>query len=265
VAFSGDGKVLAARPQIGGLGPVRFYNADTGHELKSPARLDLKVNVPCLAFHPSKLQLVVGTAVFVAHGQLALIDLRTGRALWALPRVHDTAVDGLALSPDGDTIATFGRTADGKGHCVKLFDTTKGTLIYDFGAAAKGIPSSVVFSGDGKLLAALFGDLSKPSVVVWDAVTRQEIRRITDLAWGSYNSRHNLAFLADNKTLAVSAWDRHLHLFDVTTGQRVGVYPGAYGISVSDVFAVGDGQMLLTDKQTDGTPLWKRTDALPPQ
>jgi WD40 repeat protein len=180
-----------------------------------------------------------------------------------------TAVDGLAISPKGETIATFGRTADEKGiwngaYGVKLFDAASGKLIHDFGAAAGGIPESILYSGDGKLIAALFGDLNKPAIVIWDAATHEEVRRITDLAGGTYSSRHNLAFLADNKTLAVSCWDRHLHLFDVTTARRVGVYPRVYGISVSDVFAVGDGRMLLTDKQSDGLPLWKQSDALAP-
>lgn len=275
LAFSGDGKILAAQPRKGPFSvPVRFYSAETGQELKSMAPLDLKVNVTCLAFHPSKLQLVVGTGDSPAHGQLALIDLRTRKALWALNNVHHTAVDGLALSPGGEMIATFGRTADEKGYWkgawgVKLFDTARGKLLHDFGAAAQGIPSSVIFSGDGKQLAALFGDLGKVSIVIWDTASHQEIRRITDLAGGSYSSRHNLAFLADNKTLAVPGWDKHLHLFDVTTGQRVGVYPRAYGLSASDVFAVGDGQMLLTHREahTQGEELllWKRSDALPPQ
>jgi outer membrane protein assembly factor BamB len=161
-------------------------------------------------------------------------------------------------------IATFGRTADAKGSCVKLFDTAKGALLHDFGATQKGMANSVIFSGDGKLLAAYFGDQNKPGIVIWNVATKQEVRRITNLARGSHTSRHNLAFLADHKTLAASCWDRHLHLFDVTTGQRVGVYPRAYGTSVSDVFSAGDGQVLLTNREAEGILLWRQSDALPP-
>jgi hypothetical protein len=262
LAFSGDGKILTARPQKVGDYPLLFFDAATGQELRSPAPLNMKVD--CLAFHPSKLLLAIGTSRFGSSG-LELIDLRTGKSMWTAALVHQTAVDGLAFSPNGETIATFGRTADAKAYCVKLSDSTKGALIHDFGATQKGIANAVIFSGDGKLLAAHFGDLGSPGIVIWDTASKEEVRRITDLAPGTFTKVPNLAFLADNKTLAVSCWDRHLHLFDVTGGKQVGIYPRVFGIDVSAVFAVGDGQVLLTNKQSEGIiQLWRQSEALPP-
>jgi WD40 repeat protein len=262
LAFSGDGKILIACPAKVGEGEIlRFYDAETGLELKSPP--PLKMSIGCVAWHPTKLLLSVGT-VKAFYGQLELIDPRTGKSLWAVSQVHRTQIDGLAFSPDGETIATFGRATKGKDYCVKLFDSAKGALIHEFPGTPNGIATSVAFAGDGKLVAALFGDLNKPALVIWDTATKQEVRRITDMATGGHSSRHNLAFLADNKTLAVSCWDRHLHMFDATTGQRTGVYPRAYGATVSDVYAVGDGQMLLTNRETEGLLLWKQSDALTP-
>lgn len=264
LAFSGDGKVLTARiNRIGEPLPLRFYNAETGQELKSPP--PLKMRVESLAFHPTKLFLAVGGGKFDTQGQIDLIDANSGKLLWTVTQVHGTAVDGLAFSPDGEMIATFGRVIKGKGYCVKLFDAAKGALLHEFPGTPNGLANSVIFSGDGKLVAALFGDLNKPALVIWDVAAKKEVSRITDMATGGHSSRHNIAFLADNKTLAVSCWDRHLHLFDATTGERTGVYPRVYGITVSEVYAVGDGQMLLTHRHTEGLLLWRQSDALPPR
>src|SRR5262249_23164276 len=150
--------ILAARPDTPSKeGALRFFDAATGQELRSPA--PMKIRTTCLAFHPSKLLLAVGTGLGF-NAQLELIAPGTGKSLWAVPRVHNYSIDGLAFSPSGDIIATFGRTTDAKAYCVKLFDTARGTLLHDFGATQKGIASSVIFSGDGKLLAAYFGDLN---------------------------------------------------------------------------------------------------------
>ena len=121
-------------------------------------------------------------------GEVKLWDIPTGKER-AVLKGHKQGVMALALSTDGNTIATGSHD-----HTVRLWDYA-GKQLRDF--PCKQIVWAVAFSPNGKTLAA--GSDSQ-EVKIWDTASGKVVRTLSLKEGGNVAT---LAFSPDNKKLAV--------------------------------------------------------------
>jgi WD40 repeat protein len=209
VRFSPDGKTLAAAGYESGPGnAIYLYEVATGKELPKLAGHP-SGGIRRLVFTPDGKQLISGGF----DGTVRLWDLATRKELRQI-KVEAGTVYSLALSPDGQTVATAGR--DG----LRLWDLATGKdqprdEMNKHGCVA------VAFSPDGKILAS--GDSG--SVKLWEAATGKEVQTLN----GFKGEISYLLFSADGRTLCTSSYDRFVRLWEVRTGRLIHEVEGHTG------------------------------------
>ena len=110
---------------------------------------------------------------------------------------------------------------------------------------------SVVFSPDGRLLAAGVGDPEEPGeAVIWDAKTlRVRVLHKVDKGVPS------VVFSPDNKTLAVGSFTEHCYLLDAETGKVQATLSG-HGEAARGLAFAPDGQTLAISSYDGAIRLW---------
>ena len=159
VAFSGDGKLLAATWLDSG---IRIYDVEQRKLIKTLN--GHKERVLSIAFSPDQKQLISGS-----QDKTAIVwDLDRGERRFSLPSQPGVlGVGCVAWSPDGKTLAT----GSGKDIC-RLWDAQTGRLLQTL-VAHEGKVFEATFSPDGKLLATGGEDhLAK----LWDVATGKLVR-----------------------------------------------------------------------------------------
>jgi RNA polymerase sigma factor (sigma-70 family) len=227
-ALSPDGVTLALylsdQPEV-----VYLWHAGTGRELR---RLDVPAETPgvrsticALRFAPDGKTLFAGSGTHLA---LLRWDVATGKSLAPLGR-HDGAVNGIALAPDGRSVAAV--TMDGT---LYLWETATGQARLVTKNA--GYATAVAFSPDGRLLAlannGTHGRLEGDKVVPEDA-NREEVC-LLDAGDGTVLRRFGghiggvacLAFAPDGRTLASGGHDTTVLLWNTAVHKPVAP-PGA--------------------------------------
>jgi WD40 repeat protein len=125
---------------------------------------------------------------------------RLGTVRWR----HGVFVHALAYSPDGKKIVS-----SGVGRALVLWDASTGKELRQF--ASRGQPHGVVFSPDGKYIAAIPG-----MAQVWEVATGKKIHDLND----AKSVVIALAFAPDGKTLATANSDNAIHLWDPANGEE---------------------------------------------
>jgi WD40 repeat protein len=119
-------------------------------------------------------------------------ELPSGRPLRTIRVPSDTGFDGrlysVAISPDGMTIATGGWTSpDGFNTNIYFFDRESGRLVRRIGAMP-GLISRLVYSADGKFLAAILG--GKNGVRVFETRNYSAVGEDKDYGEQLYGAMH---------------------------------------------------------------------------
>ena len=170
-----------------------------------------------------------GKLLAVTGRDITLYDTQTWQQVRTIG--HDGA-SGIAFSPDGKTLAAIVGQ-------VKLFDVATGAERLTLPGfeihttAASG--HFLAFSPDGKTLAVVVDDVVK----FFNVDTGQELALI--LAQGP----HAIAFSPDGKTLATGGWGGNPMLWDVTSGEQIGVF-GERMLGTELVLFSPDGTMLVS-------------------
>jgi RNA polymerase sigma factor (sigma-70 family) len=245
--FTPDGRALAA----GGMHwpwPLHQWDLKTGKDL-------CKVRTPqprgAVAFSSS------GKALAVAeNGHIHLLEIASGKDLCPVAG-HRGAVDALAFSPDGRSLATGG--VDRR---IRLWDTASGKELRVWAGHAGAI-NALAFSPDGKTLAS--GALHDKIVSLWDVVTGKERCKLASDANLVVPGLH---FSPDGKWLARRNGRNGLTVWEAASGKkRAELVAGrAVRLAAADAFAFApDGESVTAVSGSDGLLYrwavrnWKRT------
>lgn len=190
---------------------------------------------------------------------------------------HDQAVTSVAISPDGQTLATVNsdmRTMSSQ-NSVKLWDMATGKELATLPGHKDGTVS-VAFSPNGKILAT--GGLNDASVKLWDIQTGKEIKSYRAGSGNesgirsTYATVHSVQFSPDGQTVALFIeplnaptgaefstlmyFGRIVKLLDVTTGKEKGNFN--FG-DVRNMAFSPDGKTFATSYNNETVKLWDLT------
>jgi RNA polymerase sigma factor (sigma-70 family) len=197
--------------------------------------------VRVVAFAPDGKALLSGGD---ADRTARLWDLATGKEL--VPMRVEKQLTGIALSPDGTTVATG--EVDGT---VRLWQAATGKSL----ATLKGhtaIVGGLAFAPDGRTLASAGND---QLVCVWDVATGKRLHELR----GHLSEVFCVAFAPDSQTLASGGRGKGatIHFWEVATGKGLrplqGLQEEIWGLSFSP-----DGKTLAgaCGRQTPSLRLW---------
>jgi sugar lactone lactonase YvrE len=214
VAFSPDGKTLLV---AGSPGELALWRVDSGRKVRDlgPPGDESRM-IAGAAFLPGGRTVLAREADTgrLRFNEARFWDAENGRLLRSFSFGEAEGSPGcLALSPDGNTLATGGGYRD---PAIRLWDTTTGKRVGRLSGPNGGPDASLAFSPDGKRLASGSVDTT---VVLWD-VARARLEHLWDeLAGGpgeGASAARRLAatpeeavpFLRDRLRRAAAAEDR---------------------------------------------------------
>jgi RNA polymerase sigma factor (sigma-70 family) len=249
IALAPDDKTVASVHKDA----VRIWDLGAGKEQRL-IPLDKKDEEGRIAFSPD------GKSLAIAQRSVQLWDPATGQLI---RRLDVTAAIGkdwigiasLAFSTDGKTIAA-GITRE-PNHSIVHWDVATGKMIRELKGLLPVPHNSwrevpIAFSPDGKLLVAGNSNIEESQIVIWDAATGKELRRLTS---PRNFSVHHLAFSPDSKTLAVNAGSR-LSFWDLETGKERPL-PGGDQRYLTAVAVAPDGRRAAVTSTDSTVRVWE--------
>jgi WD40 repeat protein len=212
-----------------------------------------------LAFSPDGSVLAAGGNDL----SVQLWDVKTGSLLrrWAWPKGKDphAAVDDMAFTPDGNTLATAGF----RSHEVLLWDVRSGTKL---ARAPHKMVFGVAFSVDGQTLVTAGWDRAvrwwkMPDLQPIDAVIMPEANQGNDVGKPGDWRFHALARSPDGRLLATISLDGFFSVWDATSHALLHSFRGLSG-QCGTAFSP-DGQWLTVGGYEGGLAIWEaRTGAM---
>lgn len=168
---------------------------------------------------------------------LRLWDAETGDLVRGLPDSGVAIIAGLAFGAGGKTVMSL--SADGS---IRRWDTATGAALGPPEGQLRG-GQQLALSRDGKWLATAGND---GVVVVWDAATAKERRRIAACS-GRFGME--VALSADGKLLATHGMSEAVRLWDMATGKERPLASEKMDGIVRPTFSA-DGKMLAVSGRT---------------
>ncbi|MGB3204679.1 MAG: WD40 repeat domain-containing protein [Crinalium sp.] len=167
--------------------------------------------------------------------------IKTNAQKWKLTRTieaHHNYVNGIAISPDGETIAS----ASGD-KTIKLWNLKTGELIRTLSGHSDWV-KPVIFTPDSQTLASASGD---KTIKLWNLKT-STLNGHSETVW-------SLAISPDGQILASGSYDDTIKLWNLKTRQLIRTLSG----HSNDIYAVAfspDGSMLASGSDDKTIKLW---------
>jgi WD40 repeat protein len=242
LAFSPVADALATG---NGSGSIELWDPAGFHQPSAPLPIG-SVGEATAAGHPPAAFSAGGglLATSNGHGTVRVWNV-TARRPTGPPIASYHTVTGLALSPDGKTLAVAGSG-------VQLWQTATGQRLgTTLPSAGRSRYRAVAFSPDGSMLATLGAD---GTARLWNVATQQEIGTPMSVD-GRGVTVGAVAFTPNGRTLATAGADGQVQLWTVATRQRLGK-PMAAGAGVTMLAFSADGATLATAASDGSVRLW---------
>ncbi len=219
LAFLADGQLMA---QVGGK-TINRWDVTTGALVGSWSLDAKRIGSNRTAFAPD------GTRVASPLGdgdKVGIWELPGGKLLSALKSQpgSERLANALAFSSDGTIVASAMIPDIGAPHLsatlnsvVAVWNVKTGALIHTLPLPDREAMSNIVFSADGKLLAAASGK----SIFVWQVETGELLQTLT----GHTDSILSLALSPDGAQLASASFDKTVRLWSVAEGRLLHTLP----------------------------------------
>ncbi|NES07355.1 MAG: WD40 repeat domain-containing protein [Okeania sp. SIO2F4] len=207
-------------------------NTDIESFISMRSLIGNKKSIYAIAFSPDGQILASTSNCFENNDSVALWSFKSGTLLATLPgeKTYGGGVNTIAFSPDGKILVTG--YYYGMDSIVELWSLETRTLLATLPGYGECKVSSVVFSGDGKILASS-GEISG-SIDLWSwkkigdilacsgkTDTPIELFLYPTTLTGHESQVLCLAFSGDGKTLASGDMDGVIKLWSVETGKSV--------------------------------------------
>ena len=258
IAFAPDGKSLATVGNTDSY--IRLWQADTGKALQVFMG-DVGNRRPRFSTDGRTLLAQVPSADRSALTTKSW-DRATGKVV-AQPKTMNEPENGWLLSPNGRLRASFGDA-----EYSEVREVSSGKLVATLGSQDEFLwLYSIAFSPDSQQLAAAC-QLSRGAafvVVIWDAQTGKEVRRIRTamMPIGTQRPAYPsvaLAYSPDGKMLATGAQaNGGIQLWDVTTGKEIGRFED-YDTEVTALAFDATGHRLASGLANGTALIWNVAD-----
>ncbi len=223
VAFLPDNRTVVTRDAQDTL---HFWDASTGQELR---RDWLPQRVSAVAFTDDGAAMAAARA---GRSSVQLFEVATGKERHPF-RGHRGAIDSLAFSPDGKSLASSG--ADGT---IRFWDVAQALELRQV-ATRQPSHSGLVFSPDGATLAAGWDTMLR----LWDTGSGRERSPLA----GHRGQVRSVAFLPDGRTLVSTGTDRTVRRWEIAGGQEQGRWDGPAQDPAALAFAFApDGKQMAS-------------------
>ncbi len=207
VVFSPDGQILASGLE---LGQISLWNPSTGEKIRTPDDPnDFKMGFSNFKTQPTAFSPDSQSLFTVNVGTVCQWNISTGKLI----RRFDakSAIQAVAISPDGKTLATGIRD-----NAIKLWNVSTGELIHTLIGHTDQV-MTVAFSPDGKTLASGSWD---DTIKLWNVNTGKAIREampegLIATFTGHKEKVWSVAFNPDGKTLASTSQDDTIKIWRV--------------------------------------------------
>jgi WD40 repeat protein len=253
-AVSPDGKTVLVGTGDESFGEVTLWNADTRKPIpwQGPGLSSAQRYVASVAFSPDGKSFVTGglevTGDDVQRGSAQIWKME-GKELVQIGKdlQHNLPVEGVAFSPDGNTVATASQDRTIRFWDAKTAQPVGQQLTLEHAAWA------VAYSPDGKYLLTGSGGLKQ-------SVGSAQLWNVADGKPAGPPLPHqdivsSVAFSPDGQTLLTGSWDRTARLWDATTGKPIGV-PLLHQGPVCAVAFTPDGKLVATASGDGNVRFW---------
>jgi len=250
IAFSPNGRILVTGSNKGGFKETfKFWDVTSGRELRS-----VKSGVPPVSSSDGRFTVIIDGEG--AYSRIAkFLDATSGKAAKSIKLDGYSYYESLALSPDGRTLATLGRSlsltpgSPPTDHSViTLWDVGGGKPL---GALRYPLTGALfAFSPDSRTMVSVASaGYDNKRITLTDTRTGAEIRSLPWKGWPVA-----VGFSPDGRLIAAKAQNSDITLWDAASGREVGTL-AASGYS-SYAFSP-DGRFIAAGGKQDKTlALW---------
>ncbi|MEO1998726.1 MAG: nuclear transport factor 2 family protein, partial [Planctomycetaceae bacterium] len=209
VTFSADGQLVAsATGSVIGTqaGQIHVWDARTGETRRK--WLEHKAPIQFLQFIPGSNRLVSGaggTTVGETACEIYLWDLKKAKPVGQISPKANKGVFGLAVSPDGQSIAVCTTTE------LTLWDVKTLKQRRSLARVTTALFRGLSFSPDSSKLAAGGSD---KDVYVWDTINGKQVHKLS----GHGDEVMSTAFHPKGNRLVSAAYDATIKVWDLSTG-----------------------------------------------